>query len=357
MQVILDALSKRFGNIIAADSVSLQIEQGECFFLLGPSGCGKTTVLRLIAGFCVPDSGQVLFDGIPVNDRPAYQRNTGMVFQNYALWPHMTVFRNVEFGLTVPGRTVPANERKRRVMRILEIVHMEHLADRRPNQLSGGQQQRVALARALVVEPGCLLLDEPLSNLDAKLRITMRVEIKNIVKTIGITTIYVTHDQEEALSMADRCAVLQNGRVEQLGTPRDLYERPANHFVADFIGGANLFRGIIRSVTDRETRIETPFGEWVSASTRNTFRTGDSVVLSVRPESLHFMAQPGNMSNSFTGKVAETMYYGDLVEYWITMSDGIKMKVVQTGPFHAAQLTQTDVNFQADPSDVVILPV
>ncbi len=237
MHLTLKAISKNFGTVRAVDAVSLEVADGELFFLVGPSGCGKTTLLRMIAGFCQPDSGAVLFDGIQVNQQPAHLRNTGMVFQNYALWPHLTVADNVAFGLAVPGRRLPEKDRRARVQRMLQAVHMEEFAERKPNQLSGGQQQRVALARALVVEPACLLLDEPLSNLDAKLRLEMRIEIRRLVKQIGITTIYVTHDQAEALSMADRCLILKNGRVAQIGTPRDIYQRPANRFVADFIGG------------------------------------------------------------------------------------------------------------------------
>src|SRR5450830_1049187 len=259
MNLSLQSIVKRFDTVTAVDGVSLEIRDGECFFLLGPSGCGKTTLLRMIAGCCAPDEGRIVFNGQPVNDLPPHRRNTPLVFQNYALWPHLTVFDNVAFGLTVPGRTCPAPERRERVGRMLAAMHMEDLARRKPNRLSGGQQQRVALARALVIDPACLLLDEPLSNLDAKLRLEMRVEIRRLVKRQGITTIYVTHDQKEALSMADRCAILRQGRVEQVGSPRDLYEHPANRFVADFIGGANLVPGKVRAMSNGLTTVVTGF--------------------------------------------------------------------------------------------------
>ena len=230
VSVTFDKVTKRFGDVTALDRVSLQVERGELFFVLGPSGCGKSTLLRLVAGFYQPDAGRILFDGRDVCRIPPHKRNTGMVFQNYALWPHMSVQKNVEYGLSV--RDLPASERQGRVRRALEMVQMEAYAERSPNQLSGGQQQRVALARALVIEPDVVLLDEPLSNLDAQLRLEMRGHIRRLHRDLGITMIYVTHDQKEALSMADRMAVLDAGRVSQVGEPRPMYCVPANRFVA-----------------------------------------------------------------------------------------------------------------------------
>ncbi|HRU06852.1 MAG TPA: ABC transporter ATP-binding protein, partial [Candidatus Brocadiia bacterium] len=233
VSVNLQSVTKRFDRVTAVNGVTLQVERGELFFLLGPSGCGKTTLLRIIAGFCDATQGQVLFDDRDVTSLPAHKRNTGMVFQNYALWPHMTVEENVAYGLDV--RKTPAAERKRRVAEALDMVRMAEYASRRPTQLSGGQQQRVALARAIVIQPDVLLLDEPLSNLDAKLRNEMRDEIRRVHRQTGLTAIYVTHDQKEALSLAGRMAVLRDGRVEQSGPPREVYDRPANAFVAQFI--------------------------------------------------------------------------------------------------------------------------
>src|SRR5436190_5526067 len=264
MRVSIRNLTKKFGEAVVIKAISLEVHDQELFFLLGPSGCGKTTLLRLIAGFYLPDEGRLFFGGKPMNAVPPHQRNTGMVFQNYALWPHMTVAENVVYGLDVRG--VSAAEKKERVAEALAIVQMDKFAHRAPNQLSGGQQQRVALARALVIRPDVLLLDEPLSNLDARLRLEMREEIRRIHARTRITTIYVTHDQKEALSLADRMAVLRHGIVEQLGDPRSIYRSPANRFVADFIGETNWFEARLQSTSGQEMILETEFGTWRAAS-------------------------------------------------------------------------------------------
>ena len=232
-QIRMEQLGKTFGQTIALRDIDLQIESGELFFLLGPSGCGKSTLLRLIAGLMEPTTGRIFFGDRDVTDLDTRHRNAVMVFQSYALWPHMSVRENVRFGLSVRG--APKEQQHRRVDEVLELVRMREYADRKPNQLSGGQQQRVALARALAVKPACLLLDEPLSNLDAKLRHEMRSEIRRICKSAGLTTIYVTHDQKEALSIADRIAVMSAGEIAQIGTPSQVYHRPVNAFVADFL--------------------------------------------------------------------------------------------------------------------------
>ncbi|HOK78989.1 MAG TPA: ABC transporter ATP-binding protein, partial [Verrucomicrobiota bacterium] len=234
MRISLRGISKRFGNLKALECVSLDVADRELFFLLGPSGCGKTTLLRIVAGFTQPDAGEVWFGDRCLNGVPPHKRNTGMVFQNYALWPHMTVAENVAYGLEVRG--FKRDERDRLVNEALQTVRLESVADRRPSELSGGQQQRVALARALVIRPDVLLLDEPLSNLDARLRLELREEIRRIHDQTHITTLYVTHDQKESLSMADRIAVMRSGMVEQVGAPRAVYSKPATRFVADFIG-------------------------------------------------------------------------------------------------------------------------
>ncbi|MEM2414106.1 MAG: ABC transporter ATP-binding protein, partial [Sulfolobales archaeon] len=254
MSIELVQVSKRFGKVLAVDKVSVEIEKGEFFTFLGPSGCGKTTTLRIIAGLEIPDEGRVIMDGADITYLPPHKRDTAMVFQNYALWPHMTVFENVAYGLKV--RKYPKEEIRRKVKEVLELVRLEGLEDRYPTQLSGGQQQRVALARALVVEPKALLLDEPLSNLDAKLRIEMREELKRIQKSLNITAVYVTHDQEEAMVLSDRIAVMNRGRVVQIGSPEELYGRPKTLFVATFIGKYNILEGVVREVEGDTVSIE-----------------------------------------------------------------------------------------------------
>lgn len=239
MNVTLRGIVKRFGASVIVNHADLEIASGEMFFLLGSSGCGKTTLLRMLAGFYDPEEGDILFGGKRINGTPPHLRNTALVFQNYAVWPHMSVFENVAYGLRV--RKLPATEIRQRAEAALAQVKMAHLADRKPASLSGGQQQRVALARAIVVQPDLLLFDEPLCNLDAKLRLEMRDEIKRLHAKTRITSVYVTHDQEEALSLADRIAVMNAGKIEQIGTPQDIYNRPANPFVASFIGEINLY--------------------------------------------------------------------------------------------------------------------
>jgi iron(III) transport system ATP-binding protein len=243
ISITIENLVKKFGEHTALAGITLKIEAGEIFFLLGPSGCGKTTLLRTIAGFYSPDAGRILFDDEDITALPPHRRNTAMMFQSYALWPHMTVAGNVAFGLE--ERRVPAAETERRVREALASVKMEAYAERRIAQLSGGQQQRVALARALVIRPRALLLDEPLSNLDAKLRLEMRAEIRRVCKESRLTAIYVTHDQKEALSISDRMAILESGKIAQIGRPEEVYRRPRSRVIADFIGETNLIAGMI----------------------------------------------------------------------------------------------------------------
>ena len=278
-------VSKQFGDFKAVDDANFGIRQGEFFSMLGPSGCGKTTTLRMIAGFEQPTSGEVRLDGKDVSKVPPYKRNVNTVFQNYALFPHMTVFDNIAFG---PRSTkAPKGEIAGRVKEMLEIVHLADFAERRPTQLSGGQQQRVALARALVNYPSALLLDEPLGALDLKLRQTMQLELKRIQREVGITFVFVTHDQEEALTMSDRIAVMNAGCVEQIGTPEEIYHRPATVFVAGFIGVANLIPAAVVAVTGDLATVDAAGHRFGVPVTDESIRPDDSAVVMVRPERLH----------------------------------------------------------------------
>ena len=314
VEIGITDLSKSFGHVRAVHRVSLTVRSGELFFLLGPSGCGKTTLLRLIAGFENPDAGHISFNGSPVDDVPPNRRNAGMVFQNYALWPHLNVFRNISYGLEI--RKIPRPERRRRVEETLALVRLTGLADRYPSQLSGGQQQRVALARALVIDPGVVLLDEPLSNLDAKLRADMRREIRRIHDETRITMVYVTHDQIEALSLADRIAVMRDGCVSQLGSPRELYRTPLNSFVASFLGRASLFEGRVSALNpDGTLVVQTPLGP-VLASASLALDLDEPVVCAVRAESVRLSPPaPASSPNSFPVTVSSHTYQGDTVLY------------------------------------------
>lgn len=307
----LTSLSKSYGDVVAARGVTLDVAQGEFLVLLGPSGCGKTTTLRMIAGFVEPTRGSVAIGGRDVTRDPPWKRNTGLVFQNYALFPHLTVGQNVAFGLEMRGMGKADIEGK--VTEALRLVRLEHVAPRFPRQLSGGQQQRVALARALVFRPDVLLLDEPLSNLDAKLRNNVRVEIRRLQQRLGITTVMVTHDQEEALTMGDRLAVMRDGTIHQIGSQQDLYERPADHFVADFIGRSSFLRGTM----DGEV-LRTPGGLAVRCAAA---REGDTV-MALRPERVSIgLPATNGTDNVFSGEVAFVSYLGSLIEVHVRLSD------------------------------------
>jgi iron(III) transport system ATP-binding protein len=328
----LESVGKRFGDQWVVCDVSLDIKRGEFFTFLGPSGCGKTTLLRIVAGFVAPDQGVVYLDGQAVNHVPPWRRDIGLVFQNYALWPHLTVFENVAFGLR--ERKVARREIERRVTAALKQVDLAGAEKRRPSQLSGGQQQRVALARTLIIQPRVLLLDEPLSNLDAKLRIEMRLELLKLQQDLGLTTIYVTHDQEEALAMSTRIAVMKDGKVIQEGKPREIYEQPADRFVAAFLGHANLFSGHVAS--SAEPFINVDVGAELTLCVKclqpsSLPRCGESVFLSVRPEAIDLQepGAPSNGVNQIEGQVAAAAYRGSLVEYEIAVGDrAIKAHVV-----------------------------
>jgi len=338
----------------AVDHVDLDIAPGELFFLLGPSGCGKTTLLRMIAGFVEPTRGTIAFRGISGEERDVThlqpnRRNTGMVFQSYALWPHMTVGANVGFGLGV--RKVAAAERDRRVREALALVRMEAYVDRKPNQLSGGQQQRVALARALVVRPSVLLLDEPLSNLDAKLRTELRSEIRRICKESGLTTVYVTHDQKEALSMADRIALMRSGRLEQVGSPRDIYSRPRSRFVAEFLGESNFLEGTVQEVLPNGVaRVATAAGQ-VCAPVMFHVERGTSVLVSVRHEGVD-ISPP---SSTLQATVEAATFLGDAIHVLMKLQNGQAITALSP-PRGVDPIVGNKVGLQLDPSSVAILP-
>jgi len=348
-------VSKFFGETKAVDGVTLDVTDGELFFLLGPSGCGKSTFLRTIAGFYQPDTGDLYFGDKLMNDIPPHKRNIGMVFQNYALWPHMSVYDNVEYGLNV--RKLPADVKKEKVQRVLEIVRMDQYADRNPNQLSGGQQQRIALARALVIEPDVLLLDEPLSNLDAKLRLEMRQEIKRIHSEAGITSVYVTHDQKEALSLADRVAVMRDGKIVQIGTPREIYNLPVNSFVADFIGETNFLRGRLKEETNGKLLMETPAGEILCTPTDSKLAQSDVMLCSVRPESISILDKPvDNAPNQFEATISSVTYLGDVEEYWLSIQDSLQIKVILHNPGQYERHSGDKVYISFQPQDAISLP-
>jgi spermidine/putrescine transport system ATP-binding protein len=327
--VRLQGVSKAFGDLVAVDDLDLDIAQGEFFTLLGPSGCGKTTTLRMVAGFEDPTSGDVLIDGQDVVDLPAHKRPTNTVFQSYALFPHLTVGENVAFGLR--RKKVPKEEIDRRVATELERVGLAREAKRRPAQLSGGQQQRVALARALVNLPKVLLLDEPLGALDLKLRKGLQIQLKQIQRDVGITFVYVTHDQEEALTMSDRIAVMQAGRIEQMGEPEDVYERPATTFVAGFIGVSNLMPGTATSVNDGRARVKLDSGVELDAPAHGV-TSGERIHAVVRPEKLHVQtvngSGPVDDGPSVEGIVEASVYLGTATQIVVGLGEDVKMTVL-----------------------------
>ena len=326
-EIQLLSLEKHFREVRAVDGVSLEVFGGEFFSLLGPSGCGKTTTLRMIGGFELPTSGRILLRGRDVTMDPPDKRPVNMVFQNYALFPHLDVGENIAFGLR--RRNVDRAEIKRRVGEALDLVHLAAYERRKPNQLSGGQQQRVALARALVNRPQVLLLDEPLGALDLKLRKQLQVELKRVQTEVGITFVYVTHDQEEALTMSDRIAVMNRGRVEQLGTPEELYERPRTRFVADFIGTTNLLSGSIESTGAGTALVRLGSGDRCVVA-GGALRIGDPVELSVRPESIELRPANGSTEspNPITATVEQVAYLGGNVQYIVRTSGGLSITAI-----------------------------
>jgi iron(III) transport system ATP-binding protein len=334
--IAIQGLTKRYrGNggpgLAAVSDVSFDVADGEFVTLLGPSGCGKTTTLRLIAGFLGPDAGTIHAGGRMVSSPdhvvPPENRGMGMVFQNYAVWPHKTVYENVAFGLKL--RRVPAADARSKVGDALALVNLSGLEGRLPGELSGGQQQRVALARSLVVEPGILLLDEPLSNLDAKLRERMRGELKELQRRTGITFVYVTHDQAEALALSDKIALMQHGRLVQLGTPREVYERPASREVADFMGLVNLVPATVSATDGARLTLKTAGGWTVQVESELRLRPGASAELALRPENVHLAAPDGSAQS--LARVANSTFLGSIMEYEVALADGTLLRA-QTHP-------------------------
>ena len=353
ISIRIQNLTKRFGPLTALDRIDLEIAPGELFFLLGPSGCGKTTLLRCLAGFYLPEEGRILFGDQDVTRLPPHKRNTGMMFQSYALWPHMSVAENVAFGLE--ERRVPRPEIVRRVGEALESVHMGGYAERRPNQLSGGQQQRVALARALVIRPRCLLLDEPLSNLDARLRLEMRAEIRRVCKEFKLTTVYVTHDQKEALSISDRMAILDGGRILQVGTPREIYRRPVRRSVADFIGETDFIPGRLLAIDGALATVETAVGrfEGVMGDPRAQPAAGAAVTISIRPE-CWTLGDHAPARNGVRGRIGSALYLGETAQYDFE-AGAAKLKIFERNPRFAVPPARGELFASVEPEDVVVL--
>ncbi len=360
MKIELRNIHKAYGSTSVLQGVSLVIEPNEMFFLLGPSGCGKTTLLRMLAGFIAPDEGEILFDGKRVNDLPPEKRRVPMVFQNYALWPHLSVFENAAYGLRV--QKLPEAEIRRQTMKALEITRLETYADRAPGQLSGGQQQRVAISRALAVNPSALLFDEPLSNLDARLRVGMRAEILGIHHLKPFTAVYVTHDQEEAMSMATRIGVLDQGKLHQVGTPQELYRQPANRFVAEFMGPINWMTARVQTAHKGEPLLlETPLGVVRVSEPGFSISAGQEVLAGFRPSSANFSVAKENHANKFSCEVLETQYAGSCQNLTVRVGAGkegvaeIKFQLMESNPHRVRQRGER-VEVSVDPEQMMVMP-
>jgi iron(III) transport system ATP-binding protein len=351
--VAIRGVSKRFNHTLAVDHVTLEIAAGELFFLLGPSGCGKTTLLRILAGFVQPDQGSVHFGAQDITNFPPRARDAGMVFQSYALWPHMSVAKNVAYGLNV--RHMAVAEIKQRVDQALKMVRMEGFGDRRPNELSGGQQQRVALARALVIEPRVVLLDEPLSNLDARLRDEMREEIRRLHQETGLTMIYVTHDQKEALSLAARLAVMKDGRIVQVGTPGEVYQRPVNGFIAGFLGDVNLIPGRVLQVDGNQVHVQTPIGKLIGVTGSTPFSPDRKAQCVIRPTSLYPGTEASN-TNVIHGLVEHTAFMGDILQVRVVTGDGTNLSVAALPNAAGHFQPGNSVTLGVSADQVIVLP-
>jgi len=324
-ELICKNILKKYGNVIAVDNISFYLEKGVFMSLLGPSGCGKTTTLRTIAGFLKPTSGTIHFRGREITHLPPFKREIGLVFQNYALWPHMTVFENIAFGLKL--KKIKLREIKQKVAEVLSLVDLSGLDNRFPRELSGGQQQRVALARIIALDLNLWLMDEPLSNLDRKLRVYMRVELKRLQKKLGITTLYVTHDQEEALSMSDIVVLMNNGKITQIGTPVEIYEKPKNNFIAEFIGNINIFEGKILEVSNMLATFKTRWGFTLKAPINEGLMTKNKLNLAIRPEKVGISNELIEGKNVISGKVKSIDYFGSSTGYHVELEKGCKILI------------------------------
>jgi len=350
-------LTKRYSSQVSVGPISFEVREGEFFSLLGPSGCGKTTTLRCIAGFETLSAGSISLRGVRLDDRPPHRRDVGLVFQNYALFPHLDVFDNVAFGLRL--RRVPTVQTRERVGRMLELVGLPEMAGRFPSQLSGGQQQRIAIARSLVLEPRILMFDEPLSNLDFKLRIQMRDELRRLQRRLGKTSIYVTRDQTEALALSDRIAVLSHGKIEQIGTPAEIYERPATAFVADFIGSSNLLQARIVERNERGTVIETQGGLRLYCAGGAVDSAGGDISVLLRPERIRVaVAGPAEEGepNRFPARIAEITYLGEDLHLNLELAGGQSLRAALKNSIAAAGLAPAQqVHIVVDPDDIRLL--
>jgi len=357
IDVELRNVSKEFSGVKAVDDVSLQVHQGEFLTLLGPSGCGKTTTLRMIAGLEMPTAGTVFIRNEEVTDLPPYARNASLMFQNYALFPHKDIFHNIAFGLKYRERDMPKEERGRRVKEALDLVHLPGLEARYPRQLSGGQQQRVALARALVVEPAVLLLDEPLSNLDLKLREKMRVELKQIQEQIGITFVFVTHDQEEALMLSDRIGVMEKGKIVQLDTPRGVYEKPRSRFVGEFIGQSNFLQGRVVRASALGADIEIDSGLAFRVPADRNLSIGDTGIAQIRAERVrvHRQRPLESIDNAFSATVERGVYVGDTFQYFVRLDTADLIMAIHPASNELPFTRNEAVWICFDPKDIVWL--
>jgi ABC-type Fe3+/spermidine/putrescine transport system ATPase subunit len=349
---------KRFGKVIAVEKMDFSIEEGSLVTLLGPSGCGKTTLLRMVAGLEEPTEGDIFIKGVRINNTPIHKRNLGMIFQNYALFPHKNIFDNVAFGLKY--RNVPKEAIKEKVMQALEMVRLPGVENRMPSQLSGGQQQRIAMARAIVIEPDVLLMDEPLSALDENLREEMRREVDNLQQMLGVTTIFVTHDQREALSMSDQILVMKDGRKQQEGSPKAVYNEPANHFVADFLGHSNFIQGEVVNVDQHRIDVKIETGDVLFAENKGGFSKGDQVEMIVRAQRFDAFQkdefEPEEGVNHFQGRIKDRSYMGGEVSYFIELGTDREIHVISMMRTRIYNIGE-EVSVQVSPHHCHLIPI
>lgn len=347
----LDGLARTFGFVRAVDDISLTVADGEFFTLLGPSGCGKTTLLRMIAGFCDVERGSIWFDDARIDQLPAHRRNIGMVFQNYAIFPNLTVAQNVAYGLR--ARKIDREETERRVAEALEMVQLPNHGSRWPHEMSGGQLQRVAIARCLVIKPAVLLFDEPLSNLDAQLRTHMRVEIRQLQKALGLTAVYVTHDQEEALAISDRIAVLRGGKIEQVGSPEAIYCTPQTAFIGSFMGATNMLPGVVGASNGATTSVTAGGTEWQVKGQLGA--PGDRILLSIRPETLR-LVESGDVGSRLSARLTLREFLGPILRLHATLPDGTPIRVAALGGQEVRTAPGGELALGYDPAQIMVFP-